>query len=117
MGTQGGYAFLGLNIGTVSPGVTYGSGLTTILPGVFHPAPLTGTLAPGSYFVSGQGSALFGAEARGEVFLRLTAVTASPVPDSGSTVMILGMVLCALGGFARRFKPYYCLTQDRLSPC
>jgi len=105
MGTQGGWTYLNLGLGL--PGVVYNSTLITTVPGVFHPAPLIGTLGPGSYFVGTTNGAQYGAEAIGEVFLRLTALTpntGSPVPDAGSTMTLMGMALCTLGGIARRVK-------------
>jgi len=37
---------LGANIGTVAPGFLFGSSVQAFVPGVFQPAPLTGTFAP-----------------------------------------------------------------------
>jgi hypothetical protein len=55
-----------------------------------------------------------GGQGNGEFVLTLTSQVVEPlpngggggtsVPDAGSTMALMGMALCTLGGFARRFK-------------
>ena len=100
--TRDGAASLSANIGTVSPGFLYGSAVQAFIPGgTFNSPPITGTLTVGKYAFVSVGSAFFGGEAREEVSFRLHAVPQS-VPDSGSTLMIIGMALATFGGIARR---------------
>jgi hypothetical protein len=66
----------------------------------------TGILAPGNYtfhFDDSLGNSTdFGtSQGFGAFSLTLTSV---PVPDAGSTMALIGMALCALGGISRRFK-------------
>jgi VPDSG-CTERM motif len=74
------------------------------LPGVFHPAPLTGTYAPGHYFFEPT-FGVFGGEASGAFSFVLSAIQ-NPghqnVPDAGSTVTLLGMALGGLCFFIRQ---------------
>jgi hypothetical protein len=97
---------LGFNIGMgFAPGLLFGSGVQTNLAGDWHPAPLTGTFGPGNYTFSSQALAFFGGETSGAFSLVLTAVEHHEnVPDTGSTLAMLGMALCTLGGIAHRIK-------------
>jgi len=66
----------------------------------------TGILAPGNY-TFGFGDSLsnqFFNSATSQGNGAFSLVLTRQVPDAGSTMALMGMALCALGGISRRFK-------------
>ena len=88
----------------------YGGGETTILPSTLLTLTSNGTLAPGTYRLS-VGFSLVEklGSGNGDFTLTLTGTGNSNsggehVPDAGSTMTLMGMALCTLGGIARRIR-------------
>ena len=100
-----GDSYLTTTIGSiVVPQFRLGSCTSIGFPGTINLPTITGLLPAGSYYLSGYTQALGESFTRSNFALFLTPLIkpAPSVPDSGSTLMMLGLAICAIGGIFRK---------------
>jgi hypothetical protein len=87
----------------IGPNPTFGSSVQlefgTILSASLP--SITGMLAPGQHFFITDGVMEQGGRGRGFASLRLTPIA---TPDGGSTLMLLGLAICAIGGIFGKLR-------------
>ena len=82
--------------------VDTGSGTSGVPPKLFAPLPaLTGILLPGRYVFESASATFGGPEAENSIVFGLVA---KPAPDGGSTLLMLGLGMGALGFWRRRIE-------------
>jgi hypothetical protein len=94
------FTSLSAALGPVGPGVTYGSSMSALDFGIGSLPSLSGTFNPGQYLFIANGFA-YATESDSHIGLQLTPIA---TPDGGSTLMLLGLAICAIGGIFGKLR-------------
>ncbi len=92
------FTSLSTTLGPVGAGVIYSSSASSFDLGGSPFLPLSGTFNPGQYLFTANVFA-YSTESDSHIGLLLTPIA---TPDGGSTLMMLGLAICAVGGIFRK---------------